>query len=277
MPETVRDLEDPRLDPYLRLTNHQLRNELEPEQALLICESQIAIEVALKEGVVPISLLADESQLKSIGSLLDMWPDEAPVLLLPHNVSEKVTGYRLNRGVLAAMRRPQLPTAEELVERLCAKHERVRLAVLEDLVDVSNVGTLFRSAAALDVDGVIVAPSCADPWSRRSVRVSMGTIFQVPWAKAEGEWPESLFALLARYGFSSVALALTDDAVPLSDPALKEPAREALFFGSEGYGLSEEALSRCDRHAIIPMSHGVDSLNVAASSAVTFWELCAKR
>lgn len=276
-PELIEDLEDPRLDPYLRLTNHQLRCELEPERALLICESQIAIEVALKEGVRQLSLLADESQVGSISSLLAAWPDDVPVLLLPHNMSEKVTGYRLNRGILAAMKRPQLPSAEGLLERLCAEKERVRLAVLEGLVDVSNVGALFRSAAALDVDGVIVAPDCADPWNRRSVRVSMGTIFQVPWAKAEGRWPGDFFGLLERKSFTSVALALTDDAVPLSDPALKEPLHEALFFGSEGYGLSEAVLSRCDRHAIIPMSHGVDSLNVAASSAVTFWELCARR
>ncbi len=272
----IEDLDDPRLDPYLRLTNHQLRNALEPENGILICESAIAIEVALKEGIEPLSLLIEEGQLAGESHLLSIWPEGAPVLVVPNRMAEKVTGYRMNRGILAAMRRPIPPSAEELISRLCSEKERVRLAVLEGLVDVSNVGALFRSAAALDVDGLIVSPDCADPLSRRAVRVSMGTIFQVPWAKAEGVWPDTLFALLDSRGFSSISLALTADALPISDPCLKEPAREALFFGSEGYGLSEAVLGRT-RHAIIPMSHGVDSLNVAASSAVAFWELCAKQ
>lgn len=272
----IEDLDDPRLDPYLRLTNHQLRCALEPERGILICESAIAIEVALKEGVEPLSLLLEESQLVREAHLLSIWPEGAPVLVVPDRMAEKITGYRMNRGVLTAMRRPIPPSAEELISRICSEKERVRIAVLEGLVDVSNVGALFRSAAALDVDGLIVSPSCADPLSRRAVRVSMGTIFQVPWAKAEGVWPDALFDILDSKGFSNIALALMDDALPISDPRLKEPARGALFFGSEGYGLSEAVLRRT-RHAIIPMSHGVDSLNVAASSAVAFWELCAKQ
>lgn len=273
----IEDLEDERLDPYLRLTNHQLRSELEPEHSMLICESAIAIEVALEEGAEPLSLLVDEQQLPHIAHLLSLWPDEAPVLVLPHGTSEKIVGYRLNRGVLAAMRRPEVPSAETLLERLCATKPRIRIAVLDGLVDVSNVGACFRSAAALGVDAIIVSPSCADPFSRRAVRVSMGTIFKMEWAKAEGPWPDALFALLERHGFESIALALTDDALPLQDPVLKKPAREALFFGCEGYGLERSVLERCRWHAIIPMERGVDSLNVAASSAVAFWELCANK
>lgn len=270
------DISDPRLDVFARLTEHQLRCDLDPSRGVLIAESPLVVGVALGQGVVPLSFLVDERHLGSCGELLARAAEvasaagqgEPEVFVLPHEQAERLTGYKVTRGFLCAMRRP----APRPVAEVVAGARRV--AVLEDLVDVSNVGALFRSAAALGADAVLLSPRCADPLCRRAARVSMGTVFQVPWARAdEADWPEATFGLLRREGFSVLAMALEPDAVAIDDPALGACGKRALLFGSEGYGLSRAALDAADRSVVIPMSNGVDSLNVAASSAVAFWQL----
>lgn len=264
-------LDDERLDPYARLTQNQLRNRLEPEKGILIAESAIAIRVALASGVEPLSLLLEERQLATCADIVEVMSPEAPVFVLPEDELSKLAGYRVTRGPFCAMRRPLPPDPKEVLAGAR------RVAVLEGLVDVSNVGAVFRSAAALGVDAVLVAPTCADPLSRRAVRVSMGTVFQVPWARLDGPWPQGAVDLLHTRGFTCAAMALEADALPLDDPALARADRLALFFGSEGPGLSRKVIEACDCSVVIPMAHGVDSLNVAASSAVAFWQLCRRR
>lgn len=264
-------LSDERLDVYARLTDHQLRNRLEPERGILIAESPYAIGVALQQGVRPLSLLVEDTRLRAVSDLVERLPEDMPVFVLPAAEMRHLTGYNANRGPLCAMRRPRVASVDETLE------DARRVAVLEGLTDVSNVGAVFRSAAALGVDAVLVAPTCADPYSRRSVRVSMGTVFQVPWARTEGVWPQDALRLLGDRGFYRCALALEEEALRLDDPSLAAQDRLALFFGTEGTGLTRPVIEGCDASVVIPMSHGVDSLNVAASSAVAFWELCARR
>lgn len=259
---------DDRLDMFCNLTNHQLRNALDPERGIAIVESEIAIRVALAQGMQPLALLLDERKLDAMSDVLAHLDNTVPVFVLPPIEAEKLTGYRVTRGALCAIRRPSLPTVMDLV---ASSHH---LVVLEGITDTSNVGAVFRNAAALGADGVIVAPTCADPLSRRAVRVSMGNVFMVPWTRATSDvWPDGIMALLWDAGFARYALALSPTARPLGDVDLREPSRIALFFGSEGYGLSDAALNACDKHVVIPMYNGVDSLNVAASSAVAMWEL----
>lgn len=260
-------LDDERLDVFARLTNHQLRARLESERGVLIAETRLVVERALDSGLTPVSALVEEGRLASLEALLARLPDACPVFVLPKEQMERLCGYKVTRGVLAAFERPTRPATEEL---LAASR---RLAVLEGLVDTTNVGAVFRSAAALGADGVLLSPDCADPFTRRAVRVSMGTVFQVPWTRWEGSWPKGATDALADAGFFRLALALRDDALPLGAPELAGHDRLALLFGCEGYGLAEATLAEADACAIIPMSHDVDSLNVAASSAVAFWEL----
>lgn len=270
------DISDPRLDVFARLTEHQLRCDLDPARGIVIAESPLVVGVALDQGVVPLSFLVDERHLESCDDLLERasrvaeaaGQGDPEVFVLPHDQAERLTGYKVTRGFLCAMRRPPARSVSDVVEE--ARH----VAVLEDLVDVSNVGALFRSAAALGADAVVLSPRCADPLCRRAARVSMGTVFQVPWARAaEADWPRATFDLLRGQGFSVLAMALEPDAVAIDDPAIGTCEKRALLFGSEGYGLSRAALDAADRSVIIPMSNGVDSLNVAASSAVAFWQL----
>lgn len=264
----VEDLGDERLDVFARLTNNQLRGDLVSDGGALVAESRMVVEVALDEGVEPLAFLVDERDLDSSAGLLARAGEDVCAYVLPHEQIERLTGFRLTRGLLCAMRRPRRLSLGEALEG--ARH----VAVVEDLVDVSNVGALFRNAAALGADAVVLSPRCADPLSRRSIRVSMGCVFKVPWARAEAsEWPEGALSALRERGFACYALALEPGAAALDDPALVVPERRALLFGSEGYGLSRAALDACDRSVIIPMSRGVDSLNVAASSAVAFWQL----
>lgn len=264
----LRSLDDERLDVFARLTEHQLKNSLDVERGVLVAESRLVVEVALRRGVRPRAFLVDERDLDASEDLLALAGDDVPAFVLPHEQMERLTGFRLTRGLLCAMERPRALSVGEVLDD--ARH----VAVVEDLVDVSNVGALFRSAAALGADAVILSPCCADPLCRRSVRVSMGTVFQVPWARADkDDWPHATFDLLRERDFSVLAMALEPDAMPIDDPSLLSVERRALVFGSEGFGLSHEALDACDRSVIIPMSHGVDSLNVAASSAVAFWQL----
>lgn len=270
MARTVRleSLGDPRLDAYARLTEHQLRSRLEPERAMLVAESRNVIDVALAQGLEPLSFLVDESHLASAADLFARAPEEVPVFVLLQEQLERLCGFKVTRGLLACFRRP----AERGVAEVLDGARNV--VVLEDLVDVTNVGALFRSAAALGADAVLLSPRCADPLCRRAVRVSMGTVFQVPWARVEaGAWPAACADELRARGFSLSALALADDALPIDDPGLDLGQRRALFFGCEGWGLTKAALAACDQALIIPMARGVDSLNVAASSAVAFWQL----
>lgn len=265
------DLSDGRLDVFARLTNNQMRGDLVSEGGVLVAESRMVVEVALEEGVEPIAFLVDERDLESSLDLLSRASGDVEAYVLPHEQIELLTGFRLTRGLLCAMRRPRSLTVGEALEGAR------RVVVVEDLVDVSNVGALFRNAAALGADAVILSPRCADPLSRRSVRVSMGCVFKLPWARAaRGDWPGATLSALREQGFSTIALALEPGAVALDDPALLASDRRALLFGSEGYGLSRAALKACDHTAIIPMARGVDSLNVAASSAVAFWQLFSR-
>ena len=261
-------LDDPRLDVFARLTDHQLRARLEAARGVLVAETRLVVEVALDSGVAPLSFLVDERHLDTCSDLLGRVSDDVPAFVLPHDQMERLTGYRVTRGLLCAMERP----APRPVCDVVAGARRV--ALVEDLVDVTNVGALFRSAAALGADAVVLSPRCADPYVRRALRTSMGTVFTVPWARAaEGEWPRGTFDLLREAGFACYAMALEPDAVPLDDPSLLAAEKRALAFGSEGYGLTRAALDACARSVIIPMAHDVDSLNVAASSAVAFWQL----
>ncbi len=265
--------DDERLAVFRDLTNHQLRNAVDPERGIMICESEIVVRVALDRaaglGIRPVSFLLDENKLEALGPDLADLPDDVPVYVLPHDEAAKITGYRVTRGVLAAFTRPAPMSPEELVVGTR------RVAVLEGIVDTTNVGAIFRSAAALGVDAVLLAPTCADPLSRRSIRVSMGNVLNVPWARfAAGEWPEGALGKLRNAGFTCAALALSDDSVPLDDPSLANVERLAMLFGTEGDGLTHRAIAGSDVVVRIPMAHGVDSLNVAAASAVTFWQLC---
>lgn len=273
---TIESLDDPRLDDYAHLTEVQLRCRLEPEKGIFIAESPTVIGRALDASCETKSFLMEEGQLETAAPLVAQAEAIAgravPVFTGPRTVLAGLTGYTLTRGILASMRRPALPTPEELVERLDAR----RIAVLEGIVDHTNIGAIFRSAAALDADAVLVAPNCCDPLYRRAARVSMGTVFQVPWTRIGndiGEWRRDGLERLGALGFTTCAMALEVDAISLDDPRLKTPERLAVLFGTEGTGLLDSTIAACDYTVRIPMAHGVDSLNVAASSAVTFWEL----
>jgi len=270
---TVRltDPDDDRLADYTRLTDVALRRRLEPERGLYMAESTKVIRRALAAGHRPRSFLMTERWLPDLEPLVaevEARFGPVPVYVGPPEVVESITGFHLHRGALAAMHRPALPAVGDLVA------DARRVAVLEGVVDHTNVGAVFRSAAALGVDAVLVSPDCADPLYRRSVRVSMGTVFQVPWTRLE-PWPAGL-GLLREAGFTVAALALADDAVTLDELAAAPPERLALLLGTEGDGLSRRAVAASDVVVRIPMAGGVDSLNVAAASAVAFWATRAR-
>ena len=264
----ITDLSAPELAPYTGLTHAQLRRRREPEAGILIAESEKVISCALAAGCQPLSFLLERRQLPGFAARLADRCGDVPVYTGDRAVLAGLTGYALTRGMLCAMRRPALPGPEAVCR------DARRLAVLENVTDASNVGAIFRSAAALGMDGVLVAPSCCDPFYRRAVRVSMGTVFQVPWAWLDGDaWPRPALDRLAARGFRTVALALREDSLSIDDPALAGAERVAVLLGSEGEGLSEGAIAACACTARIPMSRGVDSLNVAAAGAVVFWQL----
>ena len=269
----LQNLELPELDVYTNLTEAQLRSRRDPAQALFIAESVKVIEHALDAGIRPVSMLMERRHLEGSARDLIRRCGDIPVYTGTRELLSSLTGYALTRGVLCAMKRPEIPEAEEILK------ETRRVAVLEDIVDSSNLGAIFRSAAALGVDAVLLTPSCCDPLNRRSVRVSMGTVFQVPWARlgmGPGDWPTAGVAKLKKLGFRTLAMALDENAMSLDDPLLRNTKRLALVFGTEGDGLRPETLRACGESVCIPMSHGVDSLNVAAASAVAFWELRVK-
>ena len=266
----ITDLKAPELDVYARLTEAQLRSRRDAEKGIFIAESPKVIEYALNAGCEPISFLMERKHIEGQARELLERCGEAPVYTAEREVLAGLTGYELTRGILCAMRRPKLPTVEEICENA---H---RIVVLEGIVDPTNVGAIFRSAAALNMDAVLVTPSCCDPLYRRAVRVSMGTIFQIPWTRIEEDsacWPHPGLERLKELGFKTAAMALTDQSVSVEDPELMGEEKLAVIMGSEGHGLSEQTIEACDYTVKIPMSHGVDSLNVAAASAVAFWQL----
>ena len=277
MIEHPTSLEDPRLDVYARLTELQLRNKLEPEKGIFIAESDKVIDRALAAGYQPISLLVPEHRFERMAGLVNRMGGNKPieeggltVFVMPAEEVEKLAGYELTRGVLCAMRRKPLPSVEETVANAR------RIAILEDITNHTNVGAAFRSAAALGVDAVLCTPACCDPLYRRAVRVSMGTVFQVPWTRIgerAADWPHPGLERLKKLGIQTAAMALSDRAVSIEDPVLQEADKLAIVLGTEGDGLAEETIARCDHTVCIPMSHGVDSLNVAAASAVAFYQL----
>lgn len=285
----VETLEDERLDAYVRLTEVQLRNRLEPEKGIFIAESEKVITRALDAGYSPQSLLIPEHRLQRSAALVERIETDycgstdstaetgatadIPIFVAPSDEIEKLTGFELTRGVLCAMKRKPLSSLEDLL------HDAHRVAVLEDITNHTNVGAVFRNAAALGFDAVIITPGCCDPLYRRAIRVSMGTVFQIPWTRFAGtvdEWHDSGVSQLKQLGFTTVALALHDESVELGDARLLGHDKLAVLLGTEGDGLSQRTIEASDLVAKIPMREGVDSLNVAAASAVAFWELRAR-
>lgn len=269
----INTLEDDRLDVYARLTDVQLRSRIEPENAVFIAESLEVVGRALDGGMQPLSLLTTDKRLEQaqrVIAKLEAADPQAPVFVLPEDELKQLTGFELTRGVLAAFRRPPDKQAGDVLQ------DAQLAVVLEDIRNHTNVGAAFRSAAALGADAVLVTPACYDPLYRRAVRVSMGTVFQVPWARIGTDphnWARDGVPLLHDLGFTVVAMALEADSVSLDDPRLKECGKLALVMGSEGPGLAPATIEQCDYTVRIPMHHGVDSLNVAASAAVALWEL----
>lgn len=266
----ITDFHAPELDPYAQLTQNQLRNRLEPEKGIFIAESPKVIDRALDAGYKPVSLLMERKQITGPAAGILSRCGDAPVYTADREMLAELTGFELTRGVLCAFRRP----APRPVEELCKNARRV--AVLEGIVDSTNVGAIFRSAAALNMDAVLINPSCCDPLCRRAVRVSMGTVFQVPWGQlgeTPADWPEKGMDILHSLGFKTAAMALSDRSVSIDDEQLAKEPKLAIVLGTEGDGLAAGTIASCDYTVRIPMSHGVDSLNVAAASAVAFWQL----
>ena len=262
----ITDFSDPALDVYARLTEAQLLNRFEPAKGMFIAESPKVIHRALDGGCEPVSLLMERKDIDgSAREIIARCPD-VPVFTADEEVLCQLTGYHLTRGVLCAMRRPRMPAVEDICR------DASRVVILENVQNPTNVGAIFRSAAALGMDAVLLTPGCSNPLYRRSARVSMGTVFQIPWAYT-GDWPEKGMQQLKALGFKTAALALSDNSVSIDDPNLMAEERIALLLGSEGDGLTDTTIASCDYTVKIPMYHGVDSLNVAAASAVAFWQL----
>lgn len=262
----ISDLSAPELDVFARLTQAQLRNRLEPEKGIFIAESPKVIHLALNAGCRPVSLLMERKHIQGDGAAIVARCPDVPVYTADREVLTSLTGYQLTRGVLCAMYRPAPLSCDVICK------EAKRLAVLEGIVDSTNIGAIIRSAAALGIDGILLTKTCCDPLCRRAVRVSMGTVFQFPWAYLDGnaaDWQ----AYLNAFGFRTAAMALNAKAVPITDTALCAEEKLAIVLGTEGDGLSSSTIANCDYNVIIPMYHGVDSLNVAAASAVAFWQL----
>ena len=266
----ITDFSAPELDVFARLTEAQLRNRLEADKGIFIAESPKVINTALDAGYVPVSLLMDRKHIAGQGAAVIERCGDIPVYTADDALLANLAGYPLTRGVLCAMRRPQLPSVEEI----CQNARRV--AVLEGIVDHTNVGAIFRAAAALGIDAILLTPTCCDPLYRRSARVSMGTVFQVPWTRigeTPADWPAAGLARLAALGFKTAAMALRNDSVSIDDPTLMAEEKLAIVLGTEGDGLAASTIASCDYCVKIPMAHGVDSLNVASASAVAFWQL----
>lgn len=265
----IKDFAAPELDVYARTSEVQLLRYYEPEPGIFIAESPKVIERALHAGYQPVSFLVEHKDLeREAGEILKKYPD-VPVYTAEYEVLVKLTGFALTRGMLCAMRRNPLPLAEEICRNAS------RIAVLENVVNPTNIGAIFRSAAALHMDAVLLTGGCSDPLYRRAARVSMGTVFQIPWTYFDKKmtWPGEGMQLLKNMGFKTAAMALRDDSVGIDNQTLQAEEKLAIVLGTEGDGLSSQTIADCDYTVRIPMSHGVDSLNVAAASAVAFWEL----
>ena len=277
----INDFSSPELDLFVRLTGAQLRNRLEPQKGVFIAESPTVIEVALDNGIEPIALLTDERLMGGdVGRIADRigrsFTEDSPfpVYVAEREVLASLTGFELTRGALCAMRRPKPMTAGEI----CS--EAKRIAVLEEITDSTNIGALFRSAAALGIDGVLVTPTCCDPLCRRAVRVSMGTVFSVPWARIgedPAKWERDGTKMLQSLGFKCAAMALREDTVSIDDDVLFSEERLAIILGTEGTGLKQSTIDGSDYRVKIPMSNGVDSLNVGAAGAIAFWQLTRRK
>ncbi|MBQ8232985.1 MAG: RNA methyltransferase [Lachnospiraceae bacterium] len=266
----ITDFAAPELDVYARLTENQLLNRHEPEKGLFIAESPKVIERALAAGCVPVSLLLERKHITGQAQEVIARCGDIPVYTAEFDVLTQLTGFQLTRGVLCAMLRPKLPAVEEV----CADARRI--AILENIMNPTNIGAIFRSAAALNIDAVLLTPACSNPLYRRSIRVSMGTVFQIPWTflgNEEAAWPQPGMTLLKELGFKTAAMALSDDSISIDDPRLMAEEKLAIVLGTEGDGLASSTIADCDYTVRIPMAHGVDSLNVAAASAVAFWQL----
>ncbi len=266
----ISDFSAPELDVYARLNENQLLNRHEPEKGIFIAESPKVIERALDAGCKPLSLLLETRHIETQAKEIIERCGNIPVYTAELDVLTQITGFKLTRGVLCAMLRPPLPAIEDV----CAGAKRI--AILENVMNPTNVGAIFRSAAALNIDAVLLTPACSDPLYRRSIRVSMGTVFQIPWTYfniAPHSWARDGLPLIKKLGFSTVSMALCEDSLRIDDPGLAEIDKLAILLGTEGDGLSAATIADCDYTVRIPMSHGVDSLNVAAASAVAFWQL----
>lgn len=259
----IQDFSAPELDVYARLTEAQLLNREHPEQGLFIAESPKVVERALRGGFRPVSMLVERKHIAGEANSVIEACGQIPVYTAEFDVLTQLTGFQLTRGVLCAMHRKPLPT----VEAVCRGARRI--AVLEDVMNPTNIGAIFRSAAALGMDAVLLTPACSDPLYRRAIRVSMGTVFQIPWTWLEPDWPRTLKEL----GFQTAAMALRDDTLSIRDPRLTQAEKLAIVLGTEGDGLADGTIAACDYTVKIPMTHEVDSLNVAAASAVAFWQL----
>lgn len=269
----ITDPGQPELDLFCRLTEAQLRNRLEPEKGVFIAESPTVIGLALDAGCEPLALLTERKFIEGKAAGIIDRCGGVPIYTGEREVLAGLTGYELTRGVLCAMRRPAPRDFREIAA------EARRVAVLENVVDSTNVGAIIRSAAALGIDAVLLTPSCCDPLNRRAVRVSMGTVFQIPWAyigEDPDRWPNPGLTWLRELGFKTAAMALREDSVSIDDAGLAAEPKLAIVLGTEGTGLTRRTIADCDYTVRIPMQHGVDSLNVAAASAVAFWELRAK-
>lgn len=269
----ITDPGQPELDLFCRLTEAQLRNRLEPEKGVFIAESPTVIGLALDAGCEPLALLTERKFIEGKAAGIIDRCGGVPIYTGEREVLAGLTGYELTRGVLCAMRRPAPRDFREIAAGVR------RVAVLENVVDSTNVGAIIRSAAALGIDAVLLTPSCCDPLNRRAVRVSMGTVFQIPWAyigEDPARWPNPGLTWLRELGFKTAAMALREDSVSINDARLAAEPKLAIVLGTEGTGLTSRTIADCDYTVRIPMQHGVDSLNVAAASAVAFWELRAK-
>lgn len=266
----VTNFDAPELDVYARLNENQLLNRANPANALFIAESPKVVERAMNAGYEPVSMLVEKKHIEGEAKNVIARCGDIPIYTAEFEILKNLTGFALTRGVLCAMRRRNLPSVEEVCKG--AK----RIAILENVMNPTNVGAIFRSAAALHMDAVLLTPACSNPLYRRSARVSMGTVFQIPWTYLCGEesaWPYPGINQLKALGFKTVAMALCDDSISIDDQRLLEEEKLAIILGTEGDGLATATIADCDYTVKIPMSHGVDSLNVAAASAVAFWQL----
>lgn len=271
MPQIIEitDFHLPQLDVYARLSEVQLRRFFEPKPGIFLAETNTVIARAIEAGYEPVSFLIEDKKKKDLEPFVS-WTEKVPVYAAEHELLKKLTGYELTRGMLCAMRRKELSAPDKIL------NGARRIAVLENVMNPTNVGAIFRSAAALNMDAVLLTGGCADPLYRRAIRVSMGTVFQIPWTYLEGGAQEGALTgihWLRENGFLTVSMALRDDSVSIRDPKFRAAEKLAVILGTEGEGLCDETIENSDYTVRIPMSHGVDSLNVAAASAVAFWEL----